>query len=59
YTPQGLGWALDRALALYRNKKLLNKARRNAMAKDHSWTRQTQRYVELYGKLVAETQHAG
>jgi len=59
YTPQGLGWALDRALALFSDTGLLTKARRNAMAADHSWTRQTKEYVKLYGKLVAETPRAG
>jgi starch synthase len=57
YTPQGLGWALDQALALYRNPDLLNKARRNAMAVDHSWTRHAREYVDLYAKLVSEAPH--
>ena len=59
YTPQGLTWALDRAVALYRDTPLLNKARRNAMAVDYSWTLQTKKYVELYGKLAAEAPRAG
>jgi starch synthase len=58
YTPQGLGWALDQALALYRDTELLNKARRNAMARDHSWTTQTKKYVKLYGQLAAESPRA-
>ena len=59
YTPQGLAWAVSAAVALYRDGPLLNKARRNAMAVDHSWTRQTKKYVELYGKLAAEAPRAG
>ncbi len=54
YTAQGLGWAIERALSLFGNSDMLRKARRNAMAVDHSWTRQTKEYVELYARLLAE-----
>ncbi|MEE8410866.1 MAG: glycogen synthase [Acidobacteriota bacterium] len=59
YTPQGLGWALDQALALYRNPELFTKARRNAMAVDHSWNRRSKEYLELYGKLTAAAPRSG
>ena len=55
YTPQGLGWALDQALALYRHPEMLKQARRNAMSVDHSWTRHAREYVELYDTLVSES----
>jgi len=59
YTPQGLGWALEQALELYRKPKLLRTARKNAMAVDHSWNRRTKEYVDLYRKLVTEAPPGG
>ena len=59
YTEAGLLWALDRALRLFNTQNLLEQARRNAMAVDHSWTRRATEYVELYRRLVAETTRVG
>jgi len=59
YTEAGLVWALGRALATYARPKALERARRNAMAADHSWTRRAAEYVELYRRLVEEAPAAG
>jgi starch synthase len=48
-----LGWALNLALDLYEDKKLWRKLRRNAMAKDFSWERQGQHYVDLFRRLIS------
>jgi starch synthase len=59
YTEAGLVWALGRALALYARPDRLDRARRNAMAVDHSWTRRAAEYVNLYRRLVAEAPRTG
>lgn len=59
YSEAGLGWALGQALALYRDPRRLNQARRNAMAVDHSWTRRASQYIELYRRLIEEAPRAG
>jgi len=53
FTPAGLRWAIDRALATYRDARLWRRLMTNAMARDYSWTRQTERYLELYRWLAA------
>lgn len=47
-----MGWALERALALYHDGESLPRLRRNAMAQDFSWRRQGARYERLYRTLV-------
>ena len=59
YTEAGLVWALTQALALYRDANRLNQARLNAMGVDHSWTKRTKEYVDLYRRLVAEAPRQG
>jgi starch synthase len=47
-TPQGLLEALDRALALWRDKGAWRAAQQRAMARDHSWERAAEQYEALY-----------
>jgi starch synthase len=49
-TPDGTGlmWAIDRALAVYRDKKAWTKLMRAGMARDYSWQRSAGQYVDLY-----------
>ncbi len=49
--PEKLIEAVDRAVALYKNKRLLGKVRRTAMAKDFSWNGPAEKYRELYLSL--------
>jgi starch synthase len=43
--------AIDRALELYQNPKLLNILRRRMMKLDFSWEHSAQQYVDLYNTL--------
>ncbi|OZG72355.1 starch synthase [Hahella sp. CCB-MM4] len=47
-----LSYAMDRALTLYSNPKLLRQVRQNAMAQDFSWDRSAGEYLGLYGRLM-------
>jgi len=47
-TPQGFLEALDRALALWRDKGAWRAAQQRAMARDHSWERAAEQYEALY-----------
>jgi starch synthase len=51
YNDHALTWAASTALELYEDKKLWRKIRRNGMAKDFTWDRQGQYYVELFRQL--------
>jgi starch synthase len=44
--------AVDRALAVFRNKDQWQTVVRNAMAADYSWDRSAREYSNLYGNLV-------
>jgi starch synthase len=44
----GLMWAIDRALAVYKNRKAWQKLMRNGMARDFSWERAARQYEELF-----------
>ncbi len=52
FNAQAFGWGLNTALDLYSQKKLWNKIRRNAMARDYSWDRQGAIYVDAFHKLL-------
>jgi starch synthase len=52
YTPEGLAWALDSALETYRHRDSWRELQRNGMARDFSWRRQGELYVELYRRLA-------
>jgi starch synthase len=53
-TPDGTGliWALDQALAVYRNRRAWKRLMRNAMAKDFSWERSARGYEELFRRAM-------
>jgi len=52
YDEAGLAWAIQTALDLYADRTLWRKIIANGMAKDFSWERQGERYVELFRKLA-------
>jgi len=50
----GVRWALDQALAAYREPASWSALRRNGMALDFSWERSAAAYVELYRKAISK-----
>ena len=49
YTAEALLWAVDRAVALYRdNPELWHKMQRNGMRRDFSWDVSAREYVKVY-----------
>jgi hypothetical protein len=48
----GLMWALDRALAAYKDRAGWARLMRNGMSKDFSWTRSAEGYVRLYERAM-------
>ena len=54
-TPDGTGlmWAIDQALAAFRERKGWAKLMRNGMSRDFSWDRSARSYVELYRRAIA------
>jgi starch synthase len=51
FTPAGLAWALDFALATHRDRGAWRRLQQNGMSEDFSWDRQIQKYVALYSRL--------
>ena len=51
YDETGLAWAIGRALELYADRTLWHKIVANGMARDFSWQRQGQAYVDLFRRL--------
>jgi starch synthase len=53
-TPDGTGllWAVDRALAAFRQRDAWTALMRRAMAQDFSWDRSARAYVELYRRAM-------
>lgn len=53
-TPDGTGliWALDQALAAFGKRKTWTRLMRNGMARDFSWDRSAEGYVELYRRAL-------
>ncbi len=51
-TAEGLRWALDAALGTYRDRSRWRKLVRNGMARDFSWDRQIESYIEVYRRLA-------
>jgi starch synthase len=51
YNDTGLSWALNTALDLYEDRTLWRRIMRNGMARDFSWDRQGEQYVELFRAL--------
>ena len=52
YDSQTMLAAIDRALAVYRDKKAWTALRRRAMAMDFSWDRSAKLYSSLYQHLL-------
>ena len=52
YTPEGVRWALDAALGLYRQSDAWKKVVLNGMAQDFSWQQQAEQYVAIYNRLL-------
>ena len=52
FTPEGLRWAIDQALAAWRDRAGWKQLMKNGMARDFSWTRQVREYEELYRRLA-------
>jgi starch synthase len=50
----GMMWAIDQALALWKDRAAWTKLMRNGMARDFSWRRSAERYVDLYRSAMAE-----
>ncbi len=57
-TPKGVRWAVESALALYRQPALWKRMALNGMSADFSWEAQGRQYVELYERVRA-SEHAG
>ncbi|HYH37786.1 MAG TPA: glycogen synthase GlgA [Azospirillum sp.] len=53
-TGQELGFALRRAMAIYRKPELWNAMRTRAMGRDFGWERPAREYLELYEGIAAE-----
>ncbi|MFM8980453.1 MAG: glycogen synthase [Planctomycetia bacterium] len=52
-TAAGLSWALEQALACWADREAWLRVQRAGMARDFSWRRQVQHYVQLYERLHA------
>ena len=50
----GLLWALDQALAAYKDRAGWGRLMRNGMEKDFSWARSAEGYVRLYERAMAK-----
>ena len=48
----GLRWAIDRGLSIWRDKPLRDQMIRAGMAKDWSWRRSAQTYLEVYRSAI-------
>ncbi len=52
YNEQAVSWAISMALDLYQQKGAWRRLVQNGMARDFSWKRQVQHYVEAYAQLA-------
>jgi starch synthase len=52
-TPEGLRWAVETALEVFRDAKAWVRIALAGMAQDFSWERQAQRYADLYTMVTA------
>jgi starch synthase len=59
FTADGFRWALDLALATWRDRAAWRGLMRRGMAEDFSWQRRGGEYLELYRKLAAAGSAAG
>jgi starch synthase len=52
YNAPALQWAINYGLRLYQDKKTWRRLMQNGMARDYSWQRQGQVYVDLFRRLA-------
>jgi starch synthase len=50
----GMIWAVDQALAAYKDKKAWRTLMKNGMSRDFSWDRSARAYVDLYRRAIAK-----
>jgi len=50
----GLIWALDQALALYRDREAWQRLMKNGMSRDFSWERSAGEYVDVFRRAIAK-----
>ncbi|HSM14363.1 MAG TPA: glycogen synthase GlgA [Thermoanaerobaculia bacterium] len=53
FTPEGLRWALERALEAFGDPAAWKQLQLNGMAQDFSWERQVREYEALYARLTS------
>lgn len=53
YEDEGLAWAINRGLDLFKSKPLWRQIMRNGMAMDFSWEQQGEIYVDFFRRLAA------
>lgn len=51
YDEQGLRWAIETGLALYKDRPVWRRMMQNGMSKDFSWDAQGKQYVDLFRQL--------
>jgi starch synthase len=51
----GMMWAIDQALALWKDRPAWQQLMRNGMARDFSWGRSAEQYVGLYRQAMSRT----
>jgi starch synthase len=51
FDPAGLRWAVQSALAVYRDRRAYERLQQNGMAQDFSWEHQVLEYEALYARL--------
>jgi len=52
YNVEAVTWAVNTALDLYKQRGSWRRLMQNGMARDFSWNRQVERYIEQYTRLV-------
>jgi starch synthase len=57
YTPEALLGALQRALALYPDRRRWRTLQLAGMHKDHSWDRSAREYVTIYERALSGRRH--
>ena len=55
YSASALTKGIQKALALYHEPDLLQRFRQNGMAKDFSWDKTADKYVEVYRRAVGSS----
>lgn len=54
YNPDEMGETINYAIKLYQDKNIWGKIMTNAMKSDNSWEKSTEKYADLYKKLMEE-----